>query len=153
MTRTNNYSFFCKLCYYHTPAVSTRLLLRRHFRVTFVVWLLLLSSSVVVYRGSTSSSASTDAFVFEKVLVRSSRRSGTSFLLRRTIPSKTVSMTGASAATATATSASGAGGGGDGKFHFSVDRGGTFTDVFCRLPDGKEVVGKLLSEDPAHYPE
>ena len=43
------------------------------------------------------------------------------------------------------------GGGGDGKFHFAVDRGGTFTDVHCRLPDGREVVGKLLSEDPAHY--
>jgi 5-oxoprolinase (ATP-hydrolysing) len=40
---------------------------------------------------------------------------------------------------------------GDGKFHFSIDRGGTFTDVFCILPDGKEVVSKLLSEDPSHY--
>ncbi|KAL7564022.1 hypothetical protein ACA910_006934 [Epithemia clementina (nom. ined.)] len=42
---------------------------------------------------------------------------------------------------------------GDGKFHFAIDRGGTFTDVFCRLPDGSEVVRKLLSEDPAHYPD
>jgi 5-oxoprolinase (ATP-hydrolysing) len=42
---------------------------------------------------------------------------------------------------------------GDGKFHFAIDRGGTFTDVFCRLPDGREVVSKLLSEDPAHYPD
>jgi 5-oxoprolinase (ATP-hydrolysing) len=40
---------------------------------------------------------------------------------------------------------------GDGKFHFAIDRGGTFTDVMCRLPDGKEVVFKLLSEDPQHY--
>lgn len=40
---------------------------------------------------------------------------------------------------------------GDGKFHFAIDRGGTFTDVVCRLPDGKEVVFKLLSEDPSHY--
>jgi 5-oxoprolinase (ATP-hydrolysing) len=41
-----------------------------------------------------------------------------------------------------------------GKFHFSIDRGGTFTDVHCRLPDGTtEVVLKLLSEDPSHYPD
>jgi 5-oxoprolinase (ATP-hydrolysing) len=42
---------------------------------------------------------------------------------------------------------------GDGKFHFAIDRGGTFTDVFCCLPDGRELVSKLLSEDPAHYPD
>ena len=41
----------------------------------------------------------------------------------------------------------------DGKFHFAVDRGGTFTDIFCRLPDGREIVSKLLSEDPSHYPD
>lgn len=41
--------------------------------------------------------------------------------------------------------------GGDGKFHFAIDRGGTFTDVMCRLPDGGEAVLKLLSEDPQHY--
>ena len=46
-----------------------------------------------------------------------------------------------------------AGEGGDGKFHFSVDRGGTFTDVHCILPDGTSIVRKLLSEDPAHYPD
>lgn len=40
---------------------------------------------------------------------------------------------------------------GDGKFHFAIDRGGTFTDVVSRLPDGTEVVSKLLSEDPQHY--
>ena len=40
---------------------------------------------------------------------------------------------------------------GDGKFHFAIDRGGTFTDVVCRLPDGTEIVFKLLSEDPSHY--
>lgn len=39
----------------------------------------------------------------------------------------------------------------DGKFHFAIDRGGTFTDVVCRLPEGREVVFKLLSEDPSHY--
>lgn len=42
-------------------------------------------------------------------------------------------------------------GGGDGKFHFAIDRGGTFTDVYCRLPNGDETVSKLLSEDPTHY--
>jgi 5-oxoprolinase (ATP-hydrolysing) len=39
----------------------------------------------------------------------------------------------------------------DGKFHFAIDRGGTFTDVYCRLPDGKDHISKLLSEDPSHY--
>lgn len=42
---------------------------------------------------------------------------------------------------------------GDGKFHFAVDRGGTFTDVVCKLPNGQELVSKLLSEDPQHYPD
>lgn len=42
---------------------------------------------------------------------------------------------------------------GEGKFHFSVDRGGTFTDVYCILPNGTSVVRKLLSEDPTHYPD
>ena len=42
-------------------------------------------------------------------------------------------------------------GDGDGKFHFAIDRGGTFTDVHCTLPDGTEVVSKLLSVDPANY--
>ena len=42
---------------------------------------------------------------------------------------------------------------GDGKFHFAIDRGGTFTDVHCRLPNGQELVSKLLSEDPMHYPD
>ncbi len=39
------------------------------------------------------------------------------------------------------------------KFQFSIDRGGTFTDVHCILPDGQEVVRKLLSEDPDNYPD
>lgn len=39
------------------------------------------------------------------------------------------------------------------KFQFCIDRGGTFTDVHCILPDGQHVVSKLLSEDPAHYPD
>jgi len=40
---------------------------------------------------------------------------------------------------------------GDGKFHFAIDRGGTFTDVHCALPNGTEIVSKLLSVDPANY--
>mmetsp|Transcript_32147 Transcript_32147/g.78360 ORF Transcript_32147/g.78360 Transcript_32147/m.78360 type:complete len:1264 (-) Transcript_32147:792-4583(-) len=48
-------------------------------------------------------------------------------------------------------SATAIGNGGDGKFHFAIDRGGTFTDVMSKLPDGTEVVFKLLSEDPQHY--
>lgn len=39
----------------------------------------------------------------------------------------------------------------NGKFDFAIDRGGTFTDVFARLPDGKERVLKLLSHDPQNY--
>lgn len=37
------------------------------------------------------------------------------------------------------------------KFQFAIDRGGTFTDVFARCPNGKIRVLKLLSEDPQHY--
>ncbi len=37
------------------------------------------------------------------------------------------------------------------KFDFAIDRGGTFTDVFARLPDGRERVLKLLSHDPQNY--
>ena len=39
------------------------------------------------------------------------------------------------------------------KFRFAIDRGGTFTDVFCLCPGGKVRVMKLLSEDPANYPD
>lgn len=40
------------------------------------------------------------------------------------------------------------------KYRFSIDRGGTFTDVYAELPEGQgfETV-KLLSEDPANYPD
>ncbi|KAK6622554.1 hypothetical protein RUM44_002366 [Polyplax serrata] len=37
------------------------------------------------------------------------------------------------------------------KFQFSIDRGGTFTDIYARCPSGKVRVMKLLSEDPANY--
>ncbi|XP_071510031.1 5-oxoprolinase-like [Diadema antillarum] len=36
-------------------------------------------------------------------------------------------------------------------FQFAIDRGGTFTDIYCRCPGGKEVVMKLLSVDPSNY--
>jgi 5-oxoprolinase (ATP-hydrolysing) len=40
------------------------------------------------------------------------------------------------------------------KFRFSIDRGGTFTDVYAEIPGqtGFKVV-KLLSEDPQNYPD
>ena len=38
-----------------------------------------------------------------------------------------------------------------GNWHFWVDRGGTFTDVVARTPDGEMVTAKLLSEDPERY--
>jgi 5-oxoprolinase (ATP-hydrolysing) len=39
-------------------------------------------------------------------------------------------------------------------FRFSIDRGGTFTDVYAEVPGepGFRVV-KLLSEDPQNYPD
>jgi len=40
-----------------------------------------------------------------------------------------------------------------GKFQFAIDRGGTFTDIWSRCPSGKTYVMKLLSEDPANYPD
>lgn len=42
---------------------------------------------------------------------------------------------------------------GDQKFRFSIDRGGTFTDVYAECPGGKVRVMKLLSEDPTNYPD
>ncbi len=39
---------------------------------------------------------------------------------------------------------------GDG-WQFWIDRGGTFTDVVARAPDGREVVKKLLSVNPGRY--
>src|SRR5919112_4102464 len=34
---------------------------------------------------------------------------------------------------------------------FAIDRGGTFTDVIARSPDGEIIVEKLLSENPEQY--
>ena len=40
-----------------------------------------------------------------------------------------------------------------GRWEFWVDRGGTFTDVVGRAPDGRWHTRKLLSENPGHYPD
>ena len=37
------------------------------------------------------------------------------------------------------------------KWEFWIDRGGTFTDVVARRPDGGLITRKLLSENPEHY--
>ncbi|MGH3971589.1 MAG: hydantoinase/oxoprolinase N-terminal domain-containing protein, partial [Mycobacterium sp.] len=34
------------------------------------------------------------------------------------------------------------------RWQFWIDRGGTFTDVVARRPDGRLVTHKLLSENP-----
>ncbi len=39
----------------------------------------------------------------------------------------------------------------DNKWEFWIDRGGTFTDVVARRPDGEIVVHKLLSDNPERY--
>ncbi len=38
-----------------------------------------------------------------------------------------------------------------GRWDFWIDRGGTFTDVVARRPDGRLAVRKLLSDDPGRY--
>ena len=38
-----------------------------------------------------------------------------------------------------------------GKWQFFIDRGGTFTDIVARAPDGRLLTHKLLSEDPEAY--
>ncbi|TAF51288.1 MAG: 5-oxoprolinase, partial [Oscillatoriales cyanobacterium] len=38
-------------------------------------------------------------------------------------------------------------------WHFWIDRGGTFTDVIARSPDGTIHTHKLLSENPDRYPD
>ena len=37
------------------------------------------------------------------------------------------------------------------RWQFWIDRGGTFTDIVARRPDGGIVTHKLLSENPEHY--
>ncbi len=38
-------------------------------------------------------------------------------------------------------------------WQFWIDRGGTFTDVVARRPDGELVTHKLLSDNPERYPD
>ena len=38
-----------------------------------------------------------------------------------------------------------------GRWQFWVDRGGTFTDLVARSPDGRLITHKLLSANPARY--
>jgi 5-oxoprolinase (ATP-hydrolysing) len=38
-------------------------------------------------------------------------------------------------------------------WEFWIDRGGTFTDIVGRSPDGRLVTAKLLSENPERYPD
>ena len=37
------------------------------------------------------------------------------------------------------------------KWHFWIDRGGTFTDIVAQSPKGKLITDKLLSENPNKY--
>ena len=37
------------------------------------------------------------------------------------------------------------------RWHFWIDRGGTFTDIVARRPDGRIITHKLLSENPGQY--
>ncbi|MBC8445029.1 MAG: hypothetical protein H8D75_00170, partial [Rhodospirillaceae bacterium] len=39
------------------------------------------------------------------------------------------------------------------KWQFWIDRGGTFTDVVARAPNGDVASHKLLSENPERYPD
>ena len=38
-----------------------------------------------------------------------------------------------------------------GKWNFWIDRGGTFTDVVARTPEGEILARKVLSENPGVY--
>ena len=40
---------------------------------------------------------------------------------------------------------------GQGRWQFWIDRGGTFTDIVARAPDGVLTTAKLLSENPERY--
>jgi 5-oxoprolinase (ATP-hydrolysing) len=37
------------------------------------------------------------------------------------------------------------------KWQFWIDRGGTFTDIVAKSPEGKIIIHKLLSENPEQY--
>ncbi|MEB3340519.1 hydantoinase B/oxoprolinase family protein [Okeania sp.] len=39
------------------------------------------------------------------------------------------------------------------RWQFWIDRGGTFTDIVAKAPDGEIIIHKLLSENPERYPD
>ena len=39
------------------------------------------------------------------------------------------------------------------RWQFWIDRGGTFTDIVARRPDGHLITHKLLSDNPEQYPD
>lgn len=39
------------------------------------------------------------------------------------------------------------------RWQFWIDRGGTFTDIVAKKPDGSLITHKLLSENPEQYPD
>ena len=39
------------------------------------------------------------------------------------------------------------------RWQFWIDRGGTFTDIVARRPDGTLLPHKLLSDNPEQYPD
>ncbi|MGB5598104.1 MAG: hydantoinase/oxoprolinase N-terminal domain-containing protein, partial [Thiothrix litoralis] len=39
------------------------------------------------------------------------------------------------------------------RWQFWIDRGGTFTDIVARTPEGELRTHKLLSENPERYPD
>ena len=39
----------------------------------------------------------------------------------------------------------------DSRWQFWIDRGGTFSDIVARRPDGRLLTAKLLSENPEQY--
>ena len=41
----------------------------------------------------------------------------------------------------------------DSKWQFWIDRGGTFTDIVARTPEGEVISHKLLSDNPERYPD
>ena len=49
------------------------------------------------------------------------------------------------------TGGTGTTGTGSGRWQFWIDRGGTFTDIVAKKPDGSLLTHKLLSENPEQY--
>ena len=82
-----------------------------------------------------------------------------SSLANRSTVALMASVSSSSSSTTSASSSSSSASADNGKFRFSIDRGGTFTDVYCQLPvdpaqpnTPRHTILKLLSVDPA-YPD